>query len=111
MATRARAPMPRCRGRFAAIGLLIALAVLGSSCRGTAKDRIQVHEREGTYELTVPASQLSMALPKGGLVLRTQGAVGDPESLRYFQFEDQQNGVFVSGWFEPADKYQGIQDV
>jgi hypothetical protein len=69
-------------------------------------DALQVKESGSAYELSVPVSRLVMTLPKGGMpgVARQRGGNDHP---RYFYFSG--GGLNVSGWFEPASGYNGLQ--
>lgn len=71
-------------------------------------DAILVTELANVFELTVPVSQLILQIPKGGLRQAANASSGAAESRRYFVFKDEQNQVFISGWFEPQDLFKGI---
>lgn len=68
---------------------------------------IDIQQRNGAYELTVPASRLAITIPRGNLILKADapGSVANP---RYFFFEDDTQHMIVSGWFEPDPGFPGI---
>ena len=68
---------------------------------------LTVTESADTYRLSVPVSRLEMTIPKGGFSLARVPAGGATASPRYFQLDDG-HGVIVSGWFESAAGYKGI---
>ena len=86
---------------------LVTVLLAGCSATPTAYQRevatLQVTEKEHKYELTVPASRLILSLPKGQFV-RAKGASKSPG---YFMFSDDQRGLYVSGWIEPAHAFVG----
>jgi hypothetical protein len=57
------------------------------------------------YELNVPVSKLLMTITSKSPLETKKGGSGSP---RYFYFEDK-NGLIISGWFEPAESFAGIQ--
>ena len=71
----------------------------------TEPDRITVVERPDVYELMVPVSNLVLSIPKQGLVQKTD----KPQGRRYFYFMDEKRSRIVSGWFEPAEEFSGIE--
>lgn len=84
--------------------LLVIGALVG--CASAARDaRLAVIERGGSYELTVPLSRVMMIIPRGALV---PAAVAH-DSPRYFHLHDKATALIVSGWFEPAERYPGLQ--
>jgi hypothetical protein len=46
-----------------------------------------------------------MVIPKAGLARGTGGGA----SPRYFYFSDSTRGLVVSGWFEPAQAFKGVE--
>jgi hypothetical protein len=92
------------------------LFVLGlTACASTSQpateaqrpDALQVVTRENTYVLSVPASRLVMYIPRGKLAPTTNPLGGAANNPRYFYFVDRPFNV--SGWFEPAQKFRGMQ--
>jgi hypothetical protein len=74
------------------------------------KDAIQISERGNNYVLTVPVSQLTMSIPRFGLIQKNNAARGSTDNPRYFYFKDPNTGLLISGWFEPEKGYSGIQN-
>jgi hypothetical protein len=60
-------------------------------------------------ELTVPASAISLKVPKGDLAPVEESRAGAQESPGYFYFADAGRGLVVSGWFEPAASFVGFE--
>ena len=72
--------------------------------------RLTVEKREGKFILAVPISRLVLSLPQGGLVNPgDQPRAGATDNPRYFKFEDPAQGLIISGWFEPAEKFAGLE--
>lgn len=95
-------------GRFPArLSLLLTIVALAGCATAPSSTRLAVVEREGTYELTVPVSRLVMTIPKAALV----PAKGGNDSPRYFYLADKAAGLIMSGWFEPAERYPGLQQL
>ena len=94
------------RVKFAACALLLLAFTPAPGQTIPDSQRLQVKELAGQYLLTVPLSRLEMRIPKGRLS-RAQNTGGAADSPRYFIFEDKQQRVFVSGWFEP-DNFSGV---
>jgi len=92
------------RGVHLAI-LLTVLALVGCATRDSA--RLAVVERDRSYELTVPVSRLIVIIPKAALVPVNVGH----ESPRYFYLRDKAGGLIISGWFEAAERYPGLQQL
>jgi len=68
-----------------------------------------VVERENEIELSVPASRVILGLPKGAFVKAEAADVATTANPRYFVFEDQPARVILSGWFEPAHRYENVR--
>lgn len=68
---------------------------------------LQVVARENSYVLSVPASKLVLYIPRGKLAPTTNPLGGAANNPRYFYFADRP--FHVSGWFEPAQKFRGMQ--
>jgi hypothetical protein len=71
-----------------------------------SSQRLQVTEKEGGYDLSVPVSLLSLTIPKGQLLPSKSGA--DAGNPRYFLFEDKNLSLIISGWFEPEQSFNGM---
>lgn len=71
-------------------------------------DALRVIERQRGYELWVPSSRIYMDLPRTRQMARGPRTGGATDHPRYFYFRDR---LFnVSGWFEPAPKFKGMQE-
>ena len=84
--------------------LLAATAVAAAPMPAAA---VTIQQRDGAYEMTVPASRLVVAIPRGTLALGKipPGKADDPN---YFYLEDEAQGLILSGWIVPA---QGFTDI
>jgi hypothetical protein len=71
------------------------------------QDSLRVAANPDRYELWVPASRVYMIVPRGRLTPADNPAGGAASSPRYFYFVDR--AFNLSGWFEPADKFSGVQ--
>jgi len=83
-----------------------------SSPPGAGTDRpdaIQITQTNTNYVLTAPVSRLVMQIPKGTLLPSDRETGGATNSPRYFSFRDRDLPLIVSGWFEPAQGFAGIQ--
>ena len=78
-----------------------------SAASPSRPDALQVSEAVGSYELAVPIGRLVMTIPKGRLTRASNPLGGSADHPRYFAFVD--GTLNVSGWFEPAQKFTGIQ--
>jgi hypothetical protein len=86
--------------------LLVILAIAGCATpAGNA--RLAVVESDSSYEVTVPASRVVMLIPRAALV-RVDVRHDNP---RYFYFQDKRAGMIISGWFEAAERYPGLQQL
>lgn len=72
-----------------------------------ADQRIVIAETEESFQLSVPVSRLVMTFPRGGFVVDLIDE--ETDGPRYFSFADQSRGAILTGWFEPATIYKGIQ--
>lgn len=72
-------------------------------------DRLSVAQQAGAYVLTVPVSKLSLSIPSQGLTQGGPSAGGSTNNPRYFYFSDEARGLIVSGWFEPAGRFPGVE--
>lgn len=62
-----------------------------------------------TIELTVPVSGISLRIPKGDLAPVEESKTGAQASPRYFHLADASRGLTMSGWFEPANAFKGLE--
>jgi hypothetical protein len=74
------------------------------------KDAIQISQRGNNFVLTVPVSQLTMSIPRLGLIQKDNPARGSTDNPRYFYFKDPNTGLLISGWFEQGKGYSGVQN-
>jgi hypothetical protein len=92
-----------------------ALAMLAGATHSTnasaptplARDSLKVVTNPDRYELWVPASRVYMTVPRGRLTPAANPAGGAANNPRYFYFADR--AFNLSGWFEPAEKFSGVQ--
>jgi hypothetical protein len=80
--------------------------VKGPPAANAPADALQIKQLEKVYELTVPASKLVMTLPQRDFA-RVTNPAGGAEHKRYFYFVE--GPLSVSGWFEPAPDFPGLQ--
>lgn len=73
------------------------------SAQNAGSASLQVTKTETAYQLRVPVSRLILNLPATGLAQQDS----KPEE-RYFHFVDQARGLVISGWFEPAHLFKGL---
>src|ERR1700693_2906550 len=93
------------------LGAVVSITASVVVCEEPPKpDTLQVIEKAGEYELSVPISRLVMTIPKNGLVRGSNTGGGAAASRRYFYFEDKSRSVIVSGWFEAEQGFRGIKD-
>ncbi len=90
-----------CALAFLLLGLSGVLAAQDPS-----QDRVVLVEKGGSYRVAVPVSGVALTIPKGQLVPSKPGTGSD--SPRYFSFEDRENALIFSGWFEPEASFPGI---
>jgi hypothetical protein len=90
----------------AAIGLLSAAGVIAGDL---AHSTLVMTIAGDTMELTVPASRISLRIPKGDLAPVEESKTGAQASPGYFHLADANRGLTVSGWFEPAKAFQGFE--
>ena len=87
------------------------LALFAPLAAGASELESSIHVAEAgqAIELTVPASKLVITLRKDGFQLvQSPSASGAMANPRYFQFHDATRGVRLSGWFEPAGRFDGV---
>ena len=77
--------------------------------RAVRPDVIQITQKGDRYVLTVPVSRLVMSIPSRGLSQKNNAIGGSTDNPRYFYFNDEANSLIVSGWFEPAQGFSGVQ--
>jgi hypothetical protein len=84
-------------------------APIAAGTETAAPDRLVVRDAEAVFELSVPVSRLVMTLPKGNLVREQGEGSGATGSPRYFLFHEPAANLYVSGWFEPAESFDGVE--
>jgi hypothetical protein len=70
---------------------------------------LQVIEKRDVYELSVPVSHLVMTIPKDNLSPEKNPTGGSANSPRYFYFGDRKKALIISGWFESAAGFKGME--
>ncbi len=71
--------------------------------------KLAIQETDDSFRLSVPVSRLVMTIPRGDLKVVHDSGSGPTAGPRYFHFEDAPHGIIISGWFESAQSYGGIQ--
>lgn len=79
-----------------------------SVAAGARPDALQITESGENYLLDVPIGRLVMALPKAGMTRMPSFASPASNHPRYFYFTA--GTLNLSGWFEPAQRFKGIQE-
>ena len=81
---------------------------LADSNGPSQSDTVRVSQREEDYQVWMPTSRVYLSIPRtrylAPVTERGGGATNNP---RYYHFSDR--AFNVSGWFEPARKFSGIQ--
>ena len=92
------------------LSIALCTAVVSHTPAGAQDSRLAIEDAGNSFELTVPVSRLILSVPKGGLGIGRNKRGGATESARYFYLTDAEDGVVVSGWFEPAARYIDLGD-
>jgi hypothetical protein len=90
-----------------AVAATLAMA-LAAHAETRPRDAIEITQEGGAYSLSVPASKLVMRLPSEPLRLKDNNVGGATSNPRYFYFESGSHDLRLSGWFEPASRYGGM---
>ena len=104
--------LPMLRMRWISLATML-VTVIGSASASASgpEDSIAIAEHEQFIDITVPLSKLTIRLPKGDSKQDLPPArSGATENPRYFAFADEARGVKLSGWFEPASRFEGVKD-
>jgi hypothetical protein len=91
----------------AGLPILLMIVAVAGCATSAGNARLAVVERDASYDLTVPVSRVVMMIPRAGLV-RVDVRHENP---RYFYFQDKSAGMILSGWFEAAERYPGLQQL
>jgi hypothetical protein len=91
--------------------MLVSVLIFAAFRACTVPNNATLHAQQTTdaYVLSVPVSQLEMTIPHDGLVRGSPSHGGSTASPRYFYFEDRQEAIILSGWFESQDRFKGLQ--
>jgi hypothetical protein len=92
---------------FLALSLASLLHV--ASAQTQRPDALVVTHEGSNYVLQVPVSKLVLVVPDSGLTNEALNIGGSTSSPRYFNFSDSKHGIVISGWFEPASQFKGLQ--
>lgn len=85
---------------------LIAMLATVSLCNAQpapVPTTIDIRTTGESIEVTVPVSNLVLAIPKGSFEVEKSSGNGARASPRYFHLRDKPAGQVVSGWFESSD--------
>ena len=97
-----------------ALALCLAFPVLLASQTPKEEDekakmeRVHIMEQENVVAVFVPAGNLVMIFEKGDLAEKKQKGVGSTANPRYFYFQNENGSKILSGWFEPASRFKGL---
>lgn len=92
----------------------IALLAFAVAYGAPSKDeRLQVNEGKDVFTLMVPVSNLTMSIPKGGLIEGRNTHGGSANNPRYFYFQEKKESasIIVSGWFESQGRFSSTKKV
>jgi len=98
---------PMCR-RSIRVAVACVSVALATTVSAQSAATLRVAESGDSYRLSVPVSRLEMTIPKGAFSVAEIPGRGATASPRYFQLADHAHGVIISGWFEPAEGFKGI---
>jgi hypothetical protein len=92
--------------------ILFGFTVNNSYGKETPKELIlQIEQQSDSFRLAVPVSKLVMSFPKNGFVSKKPSVGGSTQSPRYFNFEDSEHGLVISGWFESSGGYSSFEQL
>lgn len=104
-------PSARIGKRFTS---LLLATVLSSYCaivaaQSTPSESLVTARTEVGYQLSVPISRLVMTIPDAKLEQQAKSS-GSMNGPRYFYLSDEGRGLILSGWFEPAQFFKGLEN-
>jgi hypothetical protein len=73
-------------------------------------DRVKITLAGKLYEISFPPAHALLTMPKEGFVEAVERIGGGTENPSYFKLNDETSGMIISGWFEPAQKFPGVDD-
>ena len=88
---------------------IIAVILTAASAAAPPEQTLSTRLFDDRIELSVPVSRLVIILPRGDLSPVNEPRGGAAASPRYFHLADPNRGLVVSGWFEPASSYKGLE--
>ena len=95
------------------LAVLISIPILGvprTEDESSKMQRVHVLVKDDVIGVFVPAGKLVLIFDKGNFVQKEQKGSGGLASPRYFYFEDTNKGTILSGWFEPASRFKGVEE-
>jgi hypothetical protein len=93
----------------AALSMLSAAEKQNVHAASPDSDTLQVIAKSDAYELSVPVSHLVMTIPKKNLSPQRNPSGGSANRPTYFYFSDEKKALIISGWFESADGFKGME--
>jgi hypothetical protein len=75
-----------------------------------ATEQVEVVPANDDYLISTIGSKLALHVPKGELVPQTRDESGNRYPPHYFYLDDRARGLILSGWFETADRWAGVDD-
>lgn len=82
---------------------ILATVSICNAQKAPAPSTIDIRTSGESIEITVPVSNLVLAIPKGSFEVEKSSGNGARASPRYFYLRDRPAGQVVSGWFESSD--------
>jgi len=86
---------------------IAAVAALPAHADDSRDAHLVIAETDETFRLSVPVSRLVLTFPRGGFGADLIDE--ETDGPRYFSFNDRSRGAMMTGWFEPANSYRGIE--
>jgi hypothetical protein len=88
---------------FIYLGLL---CLTGCSTTSVKNSTLVAFESSETITFSVPASKVKLIIQNRQLIKQN---VNPTNSYRYFNYSGKTSKFSISGWFEPASLYKGLQ--